>query len=301
MGQSLQQIIQGLLDKVLSMVNTPGNSYYLPTWMVSHGYDPYGTQTAMSWSVQLTDPNVISAAATICPSIQVFKETCPDNFSIGAPNTNPSLVLGSDKPGGMLVSGGSNAYVAALISDTFDPYLIIGRGTISSLPSPLPPNLVVSGDFTFTQYCCCSQDQTTCIATPVPVVGTGTFKATVNGPSQIQVNFAITKLAQGQLDIGVTSMTFTPPMQAGKQVPDITVTVDITNIPEGANRASYNGLAEEAFNSDAALQNVNQQINAVMNAPGQLQFIGKVLTQVIDGYLMDNHQYPFDKASLAFR
>lgn len=301
MGQTLQQIIQGLLDKVTSMVNTPGNAYYLPTWIVNNGYDPFGAKTGMSWNVTITDANVISAAATICPTVDIVKSVCADGSSIGAPNTNPSLVLGSGQPGGMLVSGGSNAFVSSLTANPSNPYQIVGTGSISTLPSPLPPNLVVSGDFTFTQYCCCSTDGSTCSTPPAAVVGTGTFKSIVNGSPQIQINFEITKLAPNVMDIAVTSMTFTPPMKPGTQTPDITVTVDITNIPEGADRKSYNNMAEEAFNSSAALQNVSQQINAVMNDPAQLAFIGGLLTQVIDGYLRDNHQYPFGPLTMSLR
>jgi hypothetical protein len=302
MGQTLQQIIQGLLDKVRTMVNTPGNNYYLPTWIANNGYDPYGTKIAMNWGVTLTDPSVIEAASGVCGTVQIVKDNCPGgSLSMGAPNSNPTLVLGGDQPGDMLVSGGSNAYISSLIADITNPYKINGHGSISSLPPPLAQNLVVSGNFTFTQYCCCSNDNTTCITTPAAVVGTGTFKATMNGSPQIGVSFEITKLAPNVLDIAVNGMTFTPPMKPGTQTPDITVTVDITNIPVGANRQSYNNMAEEAFNSSAALQNVSQQINAVMNDSGQLQFIGNLLTQVIDGYLRDNHQYPFGPAVLALR
>jgi len=301
MGQTLQQIIQDMLNKVVGMVNTPGNAYYLPDWIAKNGYDPYGAAIGMSWSVTLTDPSVIQAAAGVCPTVDIVKSVCDKGQSIGAPNTNPSLVLGSGQPGGMLVSGGRNAYVASLAADMNNPYLITGLGSISSLGSPLPPALVISGDFKFTQYCCCSLDGKTCSQPAAAVDGNGTFTATVNGTSQIQINFKITNLAPNVLDIAVTGMMFTPPMKLGTQTPNITVKVDITNIPKGANRQSYNQMAENAFNSDAALQNVNQQINAVMNDPLQLTFIGNLLTKVIDGYLSDNHQYPFDGSSKSIR
>jgi len=301
MGQTLYDIIQNLLKQVLSMVNTPGNAYYLPGWVTSNNFDPYGNKIGMSWTVTLTDPGVIQAAAGICPTVDIVKSVCSGNSSaIGAPNNNPTLVLGSGQPGGMLVTGGSNAYLATLSSpDPNVPFNIVATGSISSLPSPLPQNLVITGDFTFTQYCCCSLDNKTCCTTPAPAVGTGTFTATVNGPCNIVVNFAITDLAPNVLTIGVTSMTFTPPMKAGTQTPNITVTVDITDIPAGANRQSYNNMAEEAFNSPMALENVNQQINAVMNLPQQLTFIGNTLTSLIDGYLKANNLYPFGPPTMA--
>jgi hypothetical protein len=301
MGQLLYQIVQNMLNQVLSMVNTPGNAYYLPTWVTSNNFDPYGKNIGMKWGVTLTDPGVIEAAAGICPTVDIVKSVCSGQSSgIGAPNNNPTLVLGSGQPGDMLVTGASNAYLATLsLPDPNLPFNIVGTGSISTLPSPLPQNLVITGDFTFTQWCCCSLDNTTCCTTPAPVVGTGTFTATVNGPCQVMVNFSITDLAPGVLNIGVTSMTFTPPMQAGTQTPNITVTVDITGIPVGANRQSYNNMAEEAFNSPTALQNVNQQINAVMNAQEQLTFMGNLLTNLIDGYLKANNLYPFGPPTLA--
>jgi len=40
-------------------------------------------------------------------------------------------------------------------------------------------------------------------------------------------------------------------------------------------------------------------MNAIMNQPAQLTAMGNILTQVIDGYLKNSHQYPFNTASLA--
>jgi len=303
MGQTLQQIIQAMLDKVTAMVNTEGNPYYLPTWIKNNHYDPFGQGDTISWSVSIDDPSVVQLASSVCPTLDEVTTLCAGASSgIGAPGTVPTLVLGRDSPGGMIVSGGSNAYVASLTADLGNPYLITGFGSISSLHNQnLPQNLTVSGDFKFTQYCCCSLDGKTCTTAPAPVVGTGTFNAKVNGSPQIRINFQITELAQDKLTISVTSMVFTPPMNPNTQAPDITVTVDITNIPEGANRQSYNNMAQAAFNSRPALDHVNQQINAVMNDPSQLSFIGGLLTQVIDGYLRDNHQYPFGPPGLALR
>jgi hypothetical protein len=58
-------------------------------------------------------------------------------------------------------------------------------------------------------------------------------------------------------------------------------------------------MAMAAFNSADGLKQLVQQINAVMNDPSQLAFMGTALTNVIDGYLKSSHQYPFDGSHLA--
>ena len=42
MSESFQQVIQDSLDSMKSNCNTPGNSFYLPTWLQQNNWDPYG-------------------------------------------------------------------------------------------------------------------------------------------------------------------------------------------------------------------------------------------------------------------
>jgi hypothetical protein len=297
MAGSLQQLVQEMLDKVKPMLNTPGNAYYLPTWVVQNQYDPYGKTQAMQWSVTLSDPSIIQTAASICPTLDITDSPCGDTSSfIGAPNNNPTLVLGTGQPGGLLVSGCSNAYMPSMLADAADPYNIVAVVQLSTLPN-FAKNVQITGQFVFTQFCCCSADGKTCNNAPSPHVGKGTFSAIVNGSPSITVNFRIVDLRPGVLTIGVQTVTFAVPTKGGAY--DISVTVDIQSIPLGANRQSYNNMAQNAFNSPSGLTNIVQQINAVMNDPSQKAFMGKVLTGVIDGYLRDNHQYPFDGSTLA--
>jgi len=183
-------------------------------------------------------------------------------------------------------------------ADPNNPYNITANGVISQLLN-MAQNVVLSGQFVFTQYCCCSVDGSTCNQAASAQVGTGTFTATIIGNPTYQINFQITNLAQNVLDIAVTSFTFTPPYQPGTQIPNIGVAVDIQSIPTGANRQSYNNMAMQAFNSSAALQNIGQQINLILGDPAQLAFFSNVLTGVIDGYLRDSGQYPFGPATMA--
>jgi hypothetical protein len=183
-------------------------------------------------------------------------------------------------------------------SDPNNPYNITATGNISTLPN-FQQNVILNGQFIFTQWCCCSVDNVTCQGPAVPEVGTGTFTATIIGSPTFQIYFQITTLAQNVLDIQVTGMTFTPPMQPGTQTPNIQVAVDITSIPKGANRQSYNNMAMLAFNSPSALKNIAQQINAILGDQAQLSFFSTVLTGVIDGYLQANNLYPFGPLTMA--
>jgi hypothetical protein len=297
MPGSIQQVIQDMLNSVLPTVNTPGGQYYLPTWIQTNGYDPYGKTEAMTWAVSLSDQAVIQTAASICAQIDQGGEPCsdPDAFYIAAPGTQPKLVLGG-KPGDLLISGFSNAYMASMTSQASDPYTIIAVAQFSTLPN-YAPNAVISGVFTFTEYCCCSDDQKVCTTTPDAQTGSGTFTATVNGSATATITFKITDLAPGVLTIGVQGVNIVPPMKGGN--PAITITIDITSIPKNVNSQTYNDAAMEAFNSSQGLNNIVSQMNAIMNQPAQLNAMGNILTQVIDGYLKNSHQYPFNTASLA--
>ncbi len=296
---SAQQLIQSMLNSVLPIMNTPGTSYYLPTWVTANGYDPYGATEVMHWPVTLTDPTVLETAASICVQIWENGQPCldPIAFYIGAPGNPPVLVVGGDNPGDLLISGFSNAVMSSMTSEASDPYTIYAQVYFSTLPN-YPSNTQLSGKFTFTEYCCCSDDQATCITTPDAQTGSGTFTAIIDGSATGSITFKISDLAPGVLTIDVQSVVFSVPLNADRN-PAITITIDITSIPPNANSQTYNDAAMEAFNSPQALFNIVSQINAIMSQPTQLAAIGTILTQVVDGYLKNSHQYPFNTASLA--
>src|SRR5271165_68518 len=298
MSGSIQEVIQNLLNSVLPIINTPGTSYYLPTWVLTNGYDPYGKTEAITWSVALTDQTVIQTAASICAQLYQNGEVCkdPNAFYIAASGNPPVLVAGGNDPGDLLISGFSNAVMASMTSQTSDPYTIVAIAKFSTLPN-FPPNAVISGKFTFTEYCCCSLDQKVCTTTPEAAVGSGKFIATIDGSATATITFKITDLSPGVLTIGVQGINLVMPTKNGN--PAITITIDITSIPKGVNSKTYNDAAMEAFNSPQGLNNIAAQINSIMNQPVQLATIGDILTQVIDGYLKNSHQYPFNAASLA--
>jgi len=298
MSGSIQEVIQNLLNSVLPIINTPGTSYYLPTWVQTNGYDPYGKTEAITWAVTLTDKTVIQTAASICAQLYQDGDVCkdPNAFYIAAPENPPVLVAGGNNPGDLLISGFSNAVMASMTSQANDPYTIVAIAKFSTLPN-YPPNGVISGKFTFTEYCCCSLDQKVCTTTPEAAVGSGKFIATIDGSATATITFRITDLAPGVLTIGVQGINLVMPTKGGN--PAITITIDITSIPKGVNSETYNKAAMEAFNSSQGLNNIASQINAIMNQPVQLATIGDILTQVIDGYLKNSHQYPFNAASLA--
>ena len=300
MSDSIQKVIQDMLNSVLPIINTPGGPYYLPTWIQTNGYDPFGKAEKLYWSLSTNDPAVIQTAGSICAQIYQNGDPCsePKAFYIAAPGTAPALEVGDDKDfGGLLISGFSNAYMASMTSQASDPYTIIAIARFNTLPN-YPPNAVISGKFTLTEYCCCSNDQKVCTTTPDAQKGTGTFIATVIGSATATITFRITDLSPGVLTIGVENVNIVPPM-TNQGNPAVTITVDITSIPPNVNSQTYNNAATEALNSPQALNSILSQVNTIMNQSGQLSALGSILTQVIDGYLKSTHQYPFNTASLA--
>src|SRR5687768_10171418 len=76
------------------MMNTPGNDYYLPTFVSKNGYDTYGP---FRWDLaNLMDQKLLNAAAGICPAISIQRTTpCGDDlyYISAAPPPYPSLSL----------------------------------------------------------------------------------------------------------------------------------------------------------------------------------------------------------------
>jgi hypothetical protein len=305
MADPLAPIVQKMLGQVMGMINSPGNSYYFPDWIKKNGYDPYGANKVMKWDITLSDPSILEQASNICMDINVDGTPCPDDqaFYIGVPNSNPRLTLGGDTPGGLLVTGCANAFMQSMVCDPNNAYNIQAIMKLSTLPPSAnwTQNVVINGKFTFTQFCCCSTNQSTCVGPPQPQVGTGTFAATFNGPTTLLISFNITKLSPGVLNIAVSKVVFQPPMKqvSGKSLPNILVTIAIQSIPKMKNQDAYNNMAMGAFNSEQGLNSLVSQINVVMNDPSQLSFMSTALTNVIDGYLRANHLYPFDGSYLA--
>ncbi len=298
MSDSIQEVVQNMLNSVLPVINTPGTSYYLPTWVQTNGYDPYGKADGITWSVTLTDQTVIKTAASICAQLWQNGGVCKDEnaFYIAAPGNPPVLVAGGKNPGDLLISGFANAVMASMTSQEGDPYTIVAVARFNTLPN-YAPNAVISGKFTFTEYCCCSLDQKVCTTAPEAAVGSGVFTATIDGSATATITFGIIDLDPGVLTIGVDSVNLVMPTKNGN--PAITIKIDITSIPKGVNSKTYNDAAMEAFNSPQGLSNIAAQMNHIMNQPVQLETMGEILTGVIDGYLKNSHQYPFNAASLA--
>jgi hypothetical protein len=300
MSDPLAPIIQKMLDQVMGMINNPApsNSYYFPTWLKANGYDPYGKDKVLQWSLSITDPTIVSQANAICPTIDIQDSPCPGPQSfIGVPQKYPSVTLGGPKPGQLVVSGAQNAFMKSMTCDVNSPLQLQAVMLLSTLPN-FARNVVISGDFDFTQYCCCSADGNVCTGPPVPEIGTGTFSATCNSTPTITLFFDITKLSPGVLNIAVNKINFIPSANWPGSA-DITVAIDIKSIPKTSKKDAYNNMAMAAFNSADGLRQLVQQINAVMNDPSQLAFMGTALTNVIDGYLKSSHQYPFDGSYLA--
>lgn len=299
------EFIQQMMDNLYPQLNTPGGPYYLPTFVVSNNYDPYGP---FAWNLgQLTNQDILNSAATICSSIDIVaggycgSDPSMNYITAPIPPNYPTLSMDSAFLGGM-----KNVVAERPIAQPPDGRTVVLQvdfGTLSNFPVPI----TIGGNFTFTNYCCCSNDpnQKQCTGAPQPQVGTGTFSATMpsastpNARGNAIITFAITDLAPGVLNLAVRKVQFNPPLAPDGQTPSMDVAINITSIPVGANRDSYNGTAVKAFNSPQAQQLIITQINQTMNEPNNLATISNLLTKAIDGFLRDNHQYPFDGASFA--
>jgi hypothetical protein len=301
MSQTLQEYVQDILNGVRTNLNTPGNSFYLPTWLTANGYDPYGQDVAMNWPFTLTGADVLNTFSNICSDIGGANPSiCPsfkDSY-IGDPANAPVLTLGG-VPGDLLVKGFSNAVISSMTANNDAiPMQISAVMTFSTIPN-MQSQPTVSGNFNLLQYCCCSTSNTgPCTGASTPYNGTGTFVTTLTGSATATVDFEISDLAQGVLDLEVTSITLVPPMD-GSGNPNLNTVVQILSFPPGTNSASYNNLAQGAFNSPSGRTNIIQQINTVMNQQGQLDTMTTAMTKVIDQYLKSNNLYPFNTASLA--
>ncbi len=298
MADPLAPIIQKMLQQVMGIINTPGNPYYFPDWIQANGYDPYGQTQVLQWNLSITDPTIVDQANAICPTIDIQSSPCPGIQSfVGVPNAYPSLTLGSPSPGGLVVSGARNAVMQSMTCDENNPLNLQAVMLLSTLGN-YQRNIIINGNFTFTQYCCCSADNTTCAGPALPQVGTGTFTATFNSTPTITIAFNITALSPGVLNIAVNNINFVPSSTWPGNA-NITVAIDIQSIPKGSKKDAYNNMAMAAFNSTDGLNQLVQQINVVLNDPKQLAFMGTALTNVIDGYLRSSGQYPFDGSFLA--
>ena len=283
-----QQFIQQLLDNTYPILNDPNSSYYLPTFMKNNGYDPYGP---FNWNLSsLTDQKLIDAAATICPTISIASTTpCgKDLYYISfPPPPYPSLELNNCQ-----ITGMSNCVSERPIAGGSDGRQITIQMDFSTLTGgKYPAQVTISGEFAFTQYCACSADGTKVDGQAQPEVGRGTFAGTIPS-SNLIIHFAITQLATNVLTLGVTSVAFNIPNDTDGG-PKISISIDITSIPEGANRESYNNVAMEAFQAPGSRTQILQQINVAMNLPSILEKVGSVLTAELDGYLKANNKYPF--------
>lgn len=285
-----QDYIQQALDTAYPAFNQAGTPYYLPTLLQDSKYDPYGP---FEFDIaQLTDQNLLNAAAGICPDISIQSSPCADPFYVSAPAppNYPSLSLQNCSINGM-----SNCAAERPIAGGGDGRLITMQIDLS--PPALPTPVTLTGAFIFTQYCCCSKDGTTPEPPPQPEVGKGTFTTTIPSSNMV-LTISITNIQPGVLDLVVSSVAFNVP-NGSDGGPNMTVQLDITSIPQGANRDSYNNVAMEAVGGVPSRISILGQIQAAMNQSDALSKVGNMISQNIHQYLSNYHLYPFNGASAA--
>jgi hypothetical protein len=292
MSESQQQFIQSILDKVYPFLNQPSNPFYVPKYVTDNHLDPYQPPPGSTWGMKdMQNQSVLDQIQAVCRAIEIHRMSDPPcsnskYFYNAVPKTGPDVTLSN-----IVVKGISNAYVqgaTATSADGFTIQVVINFSTLPNFPKPIS----VTGDFSFTLYCCCGPGKNCDPNLPSnPETATGTFIFAINN-SSATATFQITDLAEGILNVEVKKI------QYSATPANIKVTPTITSIPPDE-LAAYNNLVNEAFSATDTLEYVLDQVNIQLNEPNALSQMSTVLQNELDGYLKANHQYPFDKSGSA--
>jgi hypothetical protein len=302
--QSEQDLIQQMLDKIYPILNDKNGGFYLPTFVRNSKYDPYDLPVKWSWN--LTDSNSIDTAGIICQDVAINDNTYPCTPATDSYILDPSVTVTLSLTD-VVIAGLSNIFTQrpTVAADGVTVTQIVELSTLTPPPYPPPttPSVTVGGNFVLTLNCCCSADKKTCVTgTSSQQTGTGTFlatipnpKDTVKTPTMAALTFVIEQISPGVLTIKATNVAFTLPVnQDGNQ----SIFVDI-NITSTGEQESYNQLAENAFNSASGIQTLLTDVNQQLNTESALGQFSDVITNEIDGYLKQNHMYPFNSPSFA--
>ncbi len=297
-----QQTIQEMLDKLYPILNDPSQKYNLSSFIKNNGYDPYNISNQWTWS--MSDSNAMQLVSTACGDIADNANTYPcassNDYYIANPASTPQLILSSIQIQGMSAVQSERPTVA---SDAVTITQVMDFSTIS----PYTP-LTVTGNFTLNLNCCCSADQSTCLAnTAAPYQGLGTFKAIIPNPKypppvgqpscSMTIVFKITQLSPGVLTLVAQSVVLTVPgMPNNKNMPNIDVSISITS---AGNQKTFNNLAQELFNSQQSLDTILTNANNELGSQVELAQFSKLVTGEVDDYLKGNNLYPFNNSSLS--
>jgi len=253
-------ILGFLIEAFYASAIRPGSPLFLPSLIQAQREPAYEPYTVGGWE-GFTTANAGEAAQLICSG-----EGGVDETYIPPPGAVPALELES-----VQIAGISNVLPdRPLIRDD----VVSGSAELSSWEATVAPApLVVSGRFRLTQSCCLSTDRRTCIAAPVPFVGTGTFDVTIRASRACAVIDASVEAR------GPTASVRAIEWSAAATTTNIVATVEIDTVPEGADREIWNRAAEEALNSTTAIEAFVQNVGAVLNAPATLASFSALLAE----------------------
>lgn len=303
-NSSDQQTIQEMLDKLYPILNDPSQKYNLANFIKNNGYDPYNITNQWTWST--ADSNAMALASTACGDIAINANTSPcasiKDYYISNPDpaAKPKLILSDIQIKGMSAVQSERPTVAA---DAVTITQVLDFSTLS----PYTP-LTVSGKFTLDLNCCCSKDQSTCLpSTSQPYQGLGTFTATIPDPKHappagkascsLKIIFKITQLSPGVLTLNAESVILmVPEMPHSRGMPNMYVSIEITS---AGNQKTFNGLAQELFNSPESLTTILKNANSELGSQTELTQFSRLVTGEVDDYLKGNNLYPFNKPSLS--
>ncbi|MBV8827596.1 MAG: hypothetical protein JO108_00045 [Acidobacteriaceae bacterium] len=296
--------IQQMIDEVYHEINDPSSAYYGPKFVVANHYDPYTgippQPGGFGWNFgQMTQPEFVSAASSICPTIGASDSSkCLGYTTSAVPPNYPKLNLTA-----VSITGFSNVVLKEPQLQP-DGVTLVTTADFSTLPpsSGYPAKVVIAGQFALTVYCCCppaNSPTSPCEANaPIdPQTGQGTFTATIPSCSAT-VTCTINNLNNPGVIPTLTadSFNFLVPTNSQTHGPNMSIDVKITNVPPDQ-QSGWNQQAMKVFNDPKALASILNTLIATMNQPGDLAVLANILTTQLDNYLRAHGLYPYPAAA----
>jgi hypothetical protein len=248
----------------------PTGSYYLPSQIkkaTSPVLDPF---SAGGWDVPDVGHWYPAAGATICASIGAENNL----DEIQQPGSMVPLPLS-----GITVGGTSNLMVLPMLTIGNSVYGMVACNAVADWPLTLG----IGGDFALTVSCCLTGDRQSCAGPPEASTGSGTYQAAI-AAATVGVGVTMSTTPDGKELIATVDAIYfrcDPNVDNGQ---NIRINIQITSIPDGE-RAVWNDMAMEIFNSPKAASAIVDQIRAKLNQAAVRDRLSAIATQAIQSIL----------------
>lgn len=280
-------LIQKVLQNLLANANNPASPSFFPKVVQEHTdldpqTTPYKGYSSGSWGLgELTGNAGQQAAENICTAVEPFMQTYIPPSSTSFPDINFTNVY---------LQNLSQVHVDSMTASGPDGHVVInGKLSWGTLTAHGIKGLGIAADFSIVQHCCPTTDDKTCSGAQVKETGTGTIEFVIDQATAI-ADMPITKLAPNVLTLGLTTVEFdTSPA-------NMNGTVKINDIPHAQ---AWQSHAETALNSTGTLDQIIVKIRDQVSTPDFKEKVAQAVTQSVDEYLKQSHQYPYGKADLA--